>query len=124
MWYPPIIAQRCYLRTEDSLRATSILMLGLRPAPLTAHGVTFLLFLHTYMSLHFGGRPWTLHAVFARLEAGGIVTQIANRMVGSDYAMTNAPWSFLSESINHMWCRTAAVSCPRVRSSRSQRVGR
>ena len=23
MWYPPIIAQRCYLRTEDSLRARS-----------------------------------------------------------------------------------------------------
>ena len=41
----------------------------------------------------------SLHAV---RQAGGIVTQIANRMVGSDYAMTNAPWSFLSESINHM----------------------
>lgn len=98
MWYPPIIAQRCYLRTEDSLRATSILMLGLRPAPLTAHGFNFLLFLHTYMSLHFGGRPWTLHAVFARLEAGGIVTQIANRMVGSDYAMRLGP-SCLNQSI-------------------------
>ena len=97
MWYPPIIAQRCYLRTEDSLRATwtSILMLGLRPAPLPR---MVLLFLHTYMSLHFGGRPWTLHAVFARLEAGGIVTQIANRMVGSDYAMRLGP-SCLNQSI-------------------------
>ena len=108
MWYPPIIAQRCYLRTEDSLRATSILMLGLRPAPLTAHGVTFLLFLHTYISLHFGGRPWTLHAVFARLEAGGIVTQIANRMVGSDYAMRLGP-SCLNQSI--IWFLATAVCC-------------